>query len=216
MTKHLRTALLALAGSLIIGGPALAHPHVWVTMTTELVYAPDGSVKAVRHAWSFDDMFSVFATQGIDGKTKGQYTRDDLRPLAQTNVESLKEFDYFTAATVNGKKAEFDPPTSDYYAEYKDAVLTLHFTLPFKEPVKAKDVDIEVFDPSYFVDFSFADKDPASLVGANAACKLAVKKPGEMDPDIAQRLSQLGPDAKVDPSMMLGSQYAYKITVKCP
>ena len=48
-----------------------AHPHVWVTMTEELFYAPDGSVTGVRHAWTFDDMFSAFATQGIEAKTKG-------------------------------------------------------------------------------------------------------------------------------------------------
>jgi len=217
MIKHLLgISGLALAGTLVLAAPASAHPHVWVTMKAELVYAPDGTVTAVRHAWSFDDMFSVFATQGIDSKKKDEFTREDLKPLAQTNVESLKDFDYFTAATVNGKKAEFDPPLADYYAEYKDAVLTLHFTLPFRTPVKAKDVDIEVFDSSYFVDFSFADKDPASLVGAAAGCKLNVVKPGELDPDLAKRLGQLGPDATVDPSMMLGSQYANKISVRCP
>ncbi|MFZ2081007.1 MAG: DUF1007 family protein, partial [Xanthobacteraceae bacterium] len=40
---------------------AQAHPHVWVTMVTELLYAPDGSANAVRQAWTFDDMFSAFA-----------------------------------------------------------------------------------------------------------------------------------------------------------
>lgn len=217
MKKHLfGTALLAIAGSLVFGGSASAHPHVWVTMKTELVYAPDGSVKAVKHAWSFDDMFSVFATQGIDSKVKGQFTREDLKPLAQTNVESLKDFDYFTAAKINGVKAELDQPLADYYAEYKDAALTLHFTLPFKAPVKAKDLEVEVFDSSYFVDFSFADKDPAAVVGAAADCKLIVKRPGDMDPELARRLGQLGPDAKVDPAMMLGNQYANMIVVRCP
>ena len=53
----------------IIAAPS-AHPHVWVTMTEELVYAPDGSVTGVRHAWTFDDMFSAFATQGMEQKPK--------------------------------------------------------------------------------------------------------------------------------------------------
>ena len=33
-------------------------------------------------------------------------------------------------------------------------MLTLHFMLPLKAPVKAQSLDLEVFDPSYFVDFS--------------------------------------------------------------
>ena len=57
-------ALLALFAA----GKAQAHPHVWVTMKSELVYAPDGSVTGVRHAWTFDDMFSTYATQGLESK----------------------------------------------------------------------------------------------------------------------------------------------------
>ena len=58
------SVLAALVGAAITGGTASAHPHVWVTVKSELVYAPDGSVTGVRHAWTFDDMFSVFATAG--------------------------------------------------------------------------------------------------------------------------------------------------------
>src|SRR3977135_3890257 len=60
---------------------ASAHPHVWITMKTEVIYAPDGAVKGVRHAWEFDDMFSVFATQGIKSRKRGEFTREELMPL---------------------------------------------------------------------------------------------------------------------------------------
>src|SRR5262249_16471597 len=152
--------LLALA-SLGLSSAAQAHPHVWVTMMSEVVYAPDGSVTGVRHAWQFDDMYSTFATQGLEAKKKGEFTREELPPLAEVNVTSLKEFDYFTFARAAGKKARFAEPT-DYWLEYKDSILTLHFTLPFKTPVKTQNLDVEMFDPSYFVDFSFAEKDPVS------------------------------------------------------
>ena len=67
--------------------------------------------RGVRHAWTFDDMFSVFATQGIESKKKGQFTREELAPLAEVNVNSLKEYDFFTYAKANGKAVEFnDPP----------------------------------------------------------------------------------------------------------
>ncbi|MGH6742865.1 MAG: DUF1007 family protein, partial [Bradyrhizobium sp.] len=134
---------IAVAFPILLAGAvqALAHPHVWVTMTTELDYTPDGAVTGTRQAWTFDDMYSAFATQGIESKTKGTFTREELKPLAQLNVESLKEYDYFTYAKVNGKtvKGAFRDPI-DYWLDYdpKETVLTLHFTLPFKQPVKAK------------------------------------------------------------------------------
>src|SRR4051812_46849740 len=83
---------------------ARAHPHVWITASSELMYAADGSITGVRHAWSFDDMFSTYALQGIETKTKGAYSREELGPLAQTNVDSLKEFGFFTFARRTAKR----------------------------------------------------------------------------------------------------------------
>ncbi len=85
-------------------------------------------------------MFSTFAMQGIASKKEGQFTREELAPLAEVNVSSLKEFDYFTYSAANGKRVEFNEPPAGYYFDFdpKDTVLTLHFTLPLKAPVKAK------------------------------------------------------------------------------
>ena len=47
----------------------------------------------------------------------------------------------------------------------KDAALTLHFMLPLKVPAKPKELALEVFDPSDFIDFQFDAKDPIRLVG---------------------------------------------------
>ncbi|MFL6811811.1 MAG: DUF1007 family protein, partial [Bradyrhizobium canariense] len=95
--------LLAIVLSLA-SGAAQAHPHVWITASSELLYAADGTITGVRHAWTFDDMFSAYAVQGLESKAKGAYTREELGPLAQTNVESLKEYAYFTFARADGKK----------------------------------------------------------------------------------------------------------------
>jgi ABC-type uncharacterized transport system substrate-binding protein len=205
-------ALASLAASVEL---ASAHPHVWVTMRSELVYAPDGRVTGIRHAWTFDDMFSAFATQGIESKQRGVFTRAELEPLAKTNIESLKDFDYFTMARVNGQKAEFVDPPSGYYLDYKDQILTLHFMLPFKTPQKVQELQVDIYDPSYFVDFVFEKDNAVGLVGAPANCKLVVARPEEMDPAMAAKLFQMAPDAKLDPSQYLGAQFANRILVKC-
>ncbi len=205
--------LLLLAGALALGAKtAQAHPHVWITAKSELVYAPDGSITGVRHAWTFDDMFSTYALQGIETKTKGAYSREELAPLAQTNVESLKEFGFFTFARADGKKEKFQEPV-DYFLEYKDAALTLHFILPLKTPVKPKELAVEVFDPAFFIDFKFADKEPVKLVGAPAACQMKFQRPNDGTAK-AQKLGEqnfLGGD-----NSNYGAMFANKITVECP
>jgi ABC-type uncharacterized transport system substrate-binding protein len=203
---------LMLAGMLALGvSPALAHPHVWITSTSELIYAPDGSITGVRHAWTFDDMFTSYVLQGIESKTKDVYSHEELAPLAQTNVESLKEFGFFTFAKADGKKQRFLEPV-DYFMEYKDGALTLHFTLPLKTPVKSKELALEVYDPTFFVDFALAEKDPVRLVGAPADCQFSLQRPK----DGAASAQGIDEQSFTGANSNFGAMFANKITVACP
>ncbi|KRQ06503.1 DUF1007 family protein [Bradyrhizobium sp. DASA03076] len=203
--------LLAVA-IMLASDAASAHPHVWITASSELLYADDGSITGVRHAWTFDDMFSAYAVQGLESKKKGAYTREELGPLAQTNVESLKEYAYFTFAKADGKKERFGEPV-DYYLDYKETVLTLHFTLPLKTPLKPKQLVLEVFDRSFFIDFQMAKDNPVKLVGAPSGCQMKLDRPSD-GTATAQRLNEQtfmdGPNAN------FGMMFANKITVDCP
>jgi len=209
---------VVLAGLTATTPNASAHPHVWVTMHSELVYAPDGAVTAVRHVWTFDDMFSAFATMGMP-KTDGTFTRETLQPLAKVNVESLKDFDYFSYAKMGGHRLKdaFAEPTADYWLDYdaKTTLLTLHFTLPFKKPVKAKSLEIEIYDPEFFIDFAFAKKQPVRLVGAPVGCKVAIDKPEDSNfPALFSKLDQNFVTSEANIGM--GASFANKISVSCP
>jgi ABC-type uncharacterized transport system substrate-binding protein len=187
-------------------------------MMTELLYAPDGSVTGVRQAWTFDDMYSAFATTGIRAKTKGQFTREELAPLARENVESLKDYDYFTFAKIDDKRPKdvFNPPVN-YWLEYdpKETVLTLHFTLPFKQLVKTKQLTIEIYDPEFFIDFGFAEKNPVRLIGAPLQCSVTSNKPSDSDfPVTFQRLNKSFVSSEANIGM--GMNFANKISVTCP
>jgi ABC-type uncharacterized transport system substrate-binding protein len=210
-------ALIALASASLIAGAAHAHPHVWVTMSTELIYDADGAVTGLRNAWTFDDMFSAFAVEGTEAKTKGQYTREELQPLAQVNAESLKEFDYFTYAHIDGKRQKnvFAEPV-DYWFEYdpKETELTLHFTLPFKQPVKAKSLTLEIYDPEFFIDFGFVEKEPVKLVGAPSQCTVTTNKPNDANFPTTLRLDQSFMTSEANIGM--GMNFANKVSVQCP
>jgi len=206
--------LVLLAAMLAAASAAQAHPHVWVTMRTALVYDEAGNITGVRHAWAFDDMFSAFATQGLESKEKGKFTREELAPLAKVNVESLKEYEYFTYVTADGQKVALNDPAPGYWLDFKDSVLTLNFTLPLKTPLKAKELKVEVYDPSIFVDFEWAKKDPVAMVGGKG-CKADVMVPREMTAQEARKLAEIPADApNVD--MAWGAMFANKILVHCP
>jgi ABC-type uncharacterized transport system substrate-binding protein len=191
---------------------AQAHPDVWITSSSELLFAPDGSMTGVRHAWTFDDMFTTGALQEIDGKAKDAYSREELAPLARTNAESLKEFGYFNFAKADGKNVKFDEPV-DYFMEYSRNRLTLHFTLPLKQPVKPKELVLDVFDPTFFADFKFGGSDSVSLVGAPPSCTIGLQR---RPMDRAARAKPVDEHPADDDHDEAGAMFANRITVACP
>jgi ABC-type uncharacterized transport system substrate-binding protein len=210
---HRLWRLLLLAGAIAGGADRVqAHPHVFITASSELIYAADGSITGVRHAWTFDDMYSAYALQGLETKTKGVYSREELEPLAQTNVESLKEFGFFTFARADGKKEKFQEPV-DYFLEYKGDTLTLHFTLPLKNALQARQLVLEVFDREFFIDFKYVDQDPVKLVGAPADCKMQFQRPTDGSAE-AQTLGEQ--NFASGNNSNYGARFANKITVDCP
>jgi ABC-type uncharacterized transport system substrate-binding protein len=214
MSKPSLTILILSAVSLQTG-TAVAHPHVWVTMMSELIYAADGSVTGVRHNWTFDDVFSVFATQGLESKKRGVFTGEGTGAACTGQCHVPQGVRLLYLRKGGRKKVQVSKPV-DYYLDYdpKRTVLILHFTLPFKTPVKAKQLNVDIYDATYFVDFAVAEKNPMALVGAPAACKFSITRPQNATTQ-AQRLPETFFNS-LDASGGWGTQFANKVSVKCP
>ena len=169
LAGRVRLPLLAASIATLVGAsPAGAHPHVWVTMHTKVLYE-NGAIVGLRHDWTFDQYYTEMAIEGLDKNNDGKYSREELAELAKINVEALKEFAYFTYPKLAGAELGVAPP-KDYYLEHKTEmmkspavdpsaapaapksgadkiaeaaakpvpVLTLHFTLPLAKPVLAE------------------------------------------------------------------------------
>ena len=85
--------------------------------------------------------------------------------------------------------------------------------MPLKTPVKPKELALEVFDPAFFIDFKFADKDPIKLVGAPAACQMKFQRPSDGTAN-AQKLGEQ--NFMSGDNSNYGAMFANKITVECP
>jgi len=207
------TAACAVFGTLAGAMAAQAHPHVWVTVRGEVVYGPNGAATALRFAWTFDEAFSIFASQGLDKDNDGKLSREELAPLAEVNVTSLKEFDYFTFGKSGEAKIEFDTPVDYWLAADEQKLLTLHFTLPVKAAPKGA-ISFEVYDPTYFIAFDLGEGTPFKLAGAPAGCTVEAKKPEPMTTSTG-RLSEAFFNSLTAASQY-GSQFANRIAVRCP
>lgn len=179
--------LAALAG--VSSQPAQAHPHVAVTVRTVVVTDAAGVITALRHAWTFDDAFSAFSTTGLDKNKDGKFDREELAELAQVNVESLSEYEYFSFLK-KGRAASKFGGVKDYYLSHDGKALTLHFTLPVEGVgPNLTEARLEVYDPTFFVAFSFQETNPVTVEGASKPCEAKVTPPNA---NVMARLSQMG------------------------
>jgi len=202
---------LLLASNLV----ASAHPHVWVVVKSEVLFGADGKITGLRHAWTFDEMYSAFATQGFgtDGKPP---IPEELQPLAKTNVESLAEFDFFTFAKHGGEKPEFGDPIDYSIDEDTNKIITLHFTLPLKTPLDAKKpFSFQVYDPTYFVSFAFEKGSSAKLVGAPPGCSTSKLDPAPLVAADTSKLSEAF-FSNMSPGADFGIKLATRVVVACP
>jgi nickel/cobalt exporter len=211
----LRVLIPLIALLLVSGAPAQAHPHVWVSVQSTVVYDASGHPTGIRHAWTFDEMFSGFATQGLDTNKDGTLDRAELSDLAEVNVTSLAEFDYFTFAKAAGKAVALKAPV-DYWLEHNGKSLILHFTLPVDQPARAVPgpFQVEVYDPTYFISFSFIAGTPAAVEGAPTGCTMAAQG---SNGDKASATGAVSEDffSNLTAGSDFGEQFANRMTVTC-
>lgn len=215
-----RAVLTALAFGVGLAGPAMAHPHVWVTSKAEIDYGEGGKVTGVRHAWTFDAGYSAFVTQGLDANGDGKISPEELAGLAKENTANLGEFAYFTRLKIGGKEQAFADAAEPRMWMDGDK-LTLSFLLPLKAPVtQGRSVTaLEVYDPTYFVSFGLSeDADAARLAGAPAGCTATITRPKTEAPKTADAkpgMSEAFFEALTTASSY-GVQFANRILVACP
>lgn len=213
--KCWRAGLLACAFFLFGDAAADAHPHVYVTIKTELLYDASQELTGFRQHWTFDEIYSSFAIQGLDANNDGQYDRAELQSLADVNVQSLKEFDYFTFPKLGAEKLPLNPP-QDYWLDYAGEKLTLNFTMKLAKPVPASALNsftFSIYDPTIYVAFQFDRGSPVLFAGqAPKSCKAAVKQPEQITASL--RLGETFFNS-IDPNSDFGAQFAERVIIHC-
>ncbi|HMT14906.1 MAG TPA: DUF1007 family protein, partial [Aestuariivirga sp.] len=107
MVRQIGYELMALA---VMAAPALAHPHVVVGVTAEVVLDAAGKVTGLRQHWHFDKGYTDSALEDMDTNHDGTFSAEELQPLTAENMKSLKDYDYFTVIRQKGEAvAILDP-----------------------------------------------------------------------------------------------------------
>jgi ABC-type uncharacterized transport system substrate-binding protein len=207
------------AGCILVtaAGTARAHPHVFVDFQAEILFDAQGRITHVRNVWRFDRAFSAFASQGLDKNGDGKLSEKELAPLAKTNVESLKAYAFFTYLKIGKQRLKFEFPDQYFLRDY-DGHLTLFFQLPLTTPTApGPTTTLEIYDPEYFVAFTFAKHDPITLYQAPSGCVAQIHPPRPLDASIMAKLAAIPADQHDLPTELQGAaiDLANVITLTC-
>lgn len=222
MNAALRTAFLitglVLGSASLLSRPAAAHPHVWVTYETTVVY-DNGSIIGFDHVWTFDDMYTQMAIEGLDKNSDGTYSREELAELADVNMQGLKDFDYFTFAKLSDKDLKISGP-KDHWLEHNGKMLRLHFRLLLDQPVlaDASGFSFAIYDPSFFIAFEPEQTDAVKLAaGAPSGCKAVVNepKPDQNSDDLKQKLLNDAFAQELGQTSNIGGGFTKTISIQC-
>lgn len=172
--------------------PAAAHPHVFVSVRSTLTVDAHKRITAVQHVWTFDEMYTAFAVTGF-GADAETPSSADLQGVAKQNMEDMAEYKYFTVLKNGPDRAVFGEPenySADLLKTKDDFSLVLRFTLPLKTPLLVGPATtLQVYDPSYFVSFTFAKPDGVAFSGAGK-CSTNLAKPKPLSSSEQQSLTE--------------------------
>jgi ABC-type uncharacterized transport system substrate-binding protein len=207
------------ATALALVEPADAHPHVWITMRSDVVFNDKAEVSGIAVEWTFDDGYTQMALDGLDANGDGVYSQSELEPLTQENLKSLKDYNYFVVPRVDGKVVAISDPT-EYGQIYSNGKLELHFTVPLAAPINPRNAEFlyKIYDPEFFIAMDYVQEDPVGVVGdMPRGCHLQVK-PVVSDQELDQTremLSTKGTDWKPEENEDFGGMFAQPALVQC-
>lgn len=166
-----RARLLALA---LTACPvtAFAHPHVFIEAAVRLIYDGDGRLDGAEVTWTYDDFYSllILSDYGMDPDGDGQLTPQELTQLQGFDADPDPDFDGRLFLSVKGQPVALTPP-ADFTAALDDGRLVSRHIRRLQEPVDgAQPVDLRVYDPEFYVDFTMPD---APVIDGRDDCSVA-------------------------------------------
>ena len=167
-------ALLALALTVLAGPrPTLAHPHVWIKGSVELIFA-GREIRAMEVTWTLDDLYSTLVREDFDADGDGVMNEAELAEVVRMQLEEdLAPYSYFTHLTIGGERLRVTE-VENFRARFEDDLLSFTFMVQMPKAVDPTKTEFAfgLYDEEYFIEFGLYGEDAIRMSGdAETACK---------------------------------------------
>ena len=204
--------LLIYACSLVISPLAVAHPHSWIDMQSELQIDAQQRLTALRLSWLFDEFYS--ATILDDAKAAGHSVAQELELFGHDTITNLATENYLNRMTLDGQKVSFGR-VSKYHTQLEEGRIRFDYTLPLKQPLSLSHHQLvfAIYDSTYYVEMLHQKAEAIRLTGPGATgCQRSLRSPNPTD---EQRMYAISLDKTDQADDGLGTALAEPLTVTC-
>lgn len=202
-----------------LASPALAHPHVFVDTSLEVIFDDHGLVTGLRISWTYDEYYSLVIVEerGIDLDYDGTATAVEATALAGFDMAWDASFAGDTYALMAKVDLALSRP-SDFTAVYAGGKITSSHLRTFDAPLKieAAELIVQSYDPSYYS--AYAIIGTPALTDGPVGCTVGVFAPDENAADAILQAAideQAGSTDVESTFPAIGAAYSDEARVTC-
>jgi ABC-type uncharacterized transport system substrate-binding protein len=198
--------------------PVLAHPHIFVDTTHQLIFDDQGRLSAVRVTWDYDELFSftMLLDEDYDTDGDGHVTGDELEGFRLWDAGWVEGYKGDIELFVDGRELVLEPPT-DWDADWHDGRAVSIHTRVLVEPVDiSSGLILRAFEPEFFTAYTITD--PPSYHGRTDCAGVVVRPdPDAVPEELSEQLAALDMDASNElvGVIDLAHYYADEVHVTC-
>jgi ABC-type uncharacterized transport system substrate-binding protein len=150
-----------------LGGPAKAHPHVFVDARTGFIFGTDGQLEALRISWTYDEFttLTLFDSLNLDQDGDGQFNDADRTAVIDGETNWDREYKGDVYLEVAGQDYPLGRPV-EAAVTLENNLVEVSFNLLLSETVRIEDAPsfLRLYDPVFFYAYTILPAiDPIAL-----------------------------------------------------
>lgn len=210
--------VLALLSLMLVPASALAHPHVWIDTSYEVILNDRNEVTALRIGWTYDALYAllIFGDLSLDPDGDGVLTSEEEASLNGFDMKWIPGFEGDTFVLMDGKTLPISGPR-DWTASWKDGKLSSTHIRDLLTPVPVGEVPlvIQAYDPGYYAAHFILP--PAVVTGGNGCTALVYEADLDAaDAALQEALQEFAPGADVEGQFpAVGAKFSDEVRVTC-
>ncbi|GAB4265626.1 MAG: DUF1007 family protein [Pararhodobacter sp.] len=198
--------------------PALAHPHIFVDTTHQLIFDAEGRLEAVRVTWDYDELFSfaLAVEEGYDTDADGHVTGEELVAFQTWDADWIDGYKGDIELFAGGVELTLLPPT-DWAADWHDGRAVSIHTRRLAQPVDiAQGLVLRAFEPEFFTAYTITAA-PTYLGRDDCTGVVVSPDPDAVPDELSERLLAMDADTTNDlvGVVDLAQFFADEVHVRC-